>query len=204
MLPPHGDPASPIWLLGDSAPPVTEGVRYALDPRHPTRHNIWTSVLDVIQERLFSASSQQPRRLSRQALYISNAVDTSGCKASDERVSACLENFRRRFSAHMPRTVLTFGSYAYQFAVAATEKPPLRPKALQKTLKLEDMRKAFDERVHDDQSVVVPLLHQIVAMQFAKCHEAYQAEGFDSYYEYCGVHLATRLLRVHVRDRVWV
>lgn len=203
FLPPNGDPASPIWLLGDSAPIKIAGIRHALDPRHPTRHTIWTSVLEAIQERLFSFPEHQPRRLSHQALYTANAVDTVEAKSSDAEVSRCFERLRQLSRVHRPRTIITFGSFAYEFAVAAVEGGAI-PKVPYSELKLSVIRDAFDKRVVDDGLVVVPLLHQIVALKFAQCHDAYSAEGFDSYYEYCGMHLANRLLQVHCNDRIWV
>jgi hypothetical protein len=45
--------ARKIWLLGHSYPEAWVHVlNEPLDPRHPTRHNIWTPVLDRLQERV--------------------------------------------------------------------------------------------------------------------------------------------------------
>jgi hypothetical protein len=46
-----GNKNFPIWLLGDSNPERWQGeLKTPFDPRHPVRHNIWTSILDVIQD----------------------------------------------------------------------------------------------------------------------------------------------------------
>lgn len=205
MLPAHGEPASPIWLIGDSAPQKTTGVRHPLDARHPTRHTIWTSVLDSIQGALFEHADAGPRRLADSALYVSNAVLTADRKADAAHMSAALQTFRSRVEAHRPATVITFGGDAFQFAVAAIEGgAPADFRFRRTTLRM--MRAEFDERVGSDQMTVVPLLHQIVALQFDRCHVAYASDNYDSYYHYCGVHLARRLLRLHPFscDAVWL
>ena len=55
-----GNPRFPIWLLADSEPDGwRDRLDDPLDKRHPIRHNIWTSVLDVIQADVFLALGQQ-------------------------------------------------------------------------------------------------------------------------------------------------
>lgn len=61
----------PIWLLGDSKPVHCPGDLKPLDKRHPTRHNIWTPILDEIQDHLFRECK---RRLDADRLYVRNAV----------------------------------------------------------------------------------------------------------------------------------
>jgi integrase len=49
-----GDPEFPVWLIGDSPPEKwMDKLDYPLDMKHPARHNIWTSVADQMQDRLF-------------------------------------------------------------------------------------------------------------------------------------------------------
>lgn len=204
MLPAHGDPSSPIWLIGDSAPEKTAGVRHPLDVRHPTRHTIWTSVLDSIQDALFRHADAGPRRLADSAVYTSNAVLTAACKTDAARTSVALRVLRERFALHAPTTVITFGRDAFQLAVVAMEGGAPADFRFEQ-MSLGKMRRAFDARVGSDRRVV-PLLHQIVALQFDRCHAAYASGDHDSYYHYCGAHLAQRLLRLHPssRDAVWV
>ena len=67
-----------IWLLGDSNPAKWEKVlETPLDPRHPTRHNIWTPVLDVIQDKVFRTSKS---RIDASSIYIRNAVESPNDK----------------------------------------------------------------------------------------------------------------------------
>jgi hypothetical protein len=67
-----GNPEFPIWLLGDS-PPINwaDILEVPFDPRHPIRHNIWTSVLDVIQSEIYKT---RKCRLNSEDIYIRNAI----------------------------------------------------------------------------------------------------------------------------------
>jgi len=67
-----GDPTFSIWLIADSEPRSWQGLLLTpLDPRHPARHSIWTSVLDYMQEMLYR---EQKLRFASDRLYITNAV----------------------------------------------------------------------------------------------------------------------------------
>jgi len=49
-----GEKTFPSWLLGDSNPARWQSrLENPLDAKHPIRHNIWTSVLDVVQETVY-------------------------------------------------------------------------------------------------------------------------------------------------------
>lgn len=68
MQPYSGDPKFPVWLIADSEPKNWRKLLLApLDPRHPVRHNIWTSVLEYMQEVLYK---QKRLRFDAAKLYI--------------------------------------------------------------------------------------------------------------------------------------
>ena len=68
-----GDKNFPIWLLGDSEPENWKDVLTSpFDSRHPIRHNIWTSILDKIQDNIFRTNFN---RINVERIYIRNAVD---------------------------------------------------------------------------------------------------------------------------------
>jgi hypothetical protein len=71
---PNCDPSSPVWLLADS-PPVRRPDIIPLDARHPSRHNIWTPILEQIQEVAYRHSDRL--RVDADKLYIRNAVSHS-------------------------------------------------------------------------------------------------------------------------------
>src|SRR4030065_460436 len=62
----------PLWLIADSNPAKWEArLSTPLDPRHPTRHNIWTPVLDEMQDGIYRASRQ---RIDTSGIYVRNAL----------------------------------------------------------------------------------------------------------------------------------
>jgi len=73
-----------IWLLGDSNPKNWQDILLApLDPRHPARHSIWTSVLDVIQDEVFRRCRT---RVDTSAIYIRNAIEDPSMKPPSDTV----------------------------------------------------------------------------------------------------------------------
>lgn len=125
----NGDLTFPIWLLGDSPPDNKEGkfgsgerLRYPLDPRYPTRHNIWTPVLDQIQERVFTHA----RRLDAERCYLRNAFpsvpvrDTCRGVAWPEAGVKAVREYASRLKEQKPRMVITFGAAAFELARRAS------------------------------------------------------------------------------------
>ncbi|MBN1936604.1 MAG: hypothetical protein JW934_18220, partial [Anaerolineae bacterium] len=75
-----GDKNFAIWLLGDSNPKQWQDIlQVPLDPRHPIRHNIWTSVLEIIQDKVFRECGS---RVDTSSLYIRNAIENPDYKPS--------------------------------------------------------------------------------------------------------------------------
>lgn len=169
--------SSKIWLIGDSNPKCANKLRYPLDEIHPTRHNIWTPIYDVIQERLY----QEGARLDKSKLYIRNAVENveNRCFAKKWDNSKLVEELKKMFELirdHKPILILTFGSFAYEFVRRARSEVAESP-----NLKLNEIKDIFDKNVKsfDSESInVLPLLHAIVARKFKECHELYTDNYF--------------------------
>src|ERR1035438_8269365 len=101
-----GDRDFPIWLLGDSNPRNWQDqLKTPLDPRHPARHNIWSPILDGIQDRLFR---QRGTRLDSSKIYIRNAVQDPTLKDAarglvwTEDLNREIVSFRADLARHSP------------------------------------------------------------------------------------------------------
>jgi hypothetical protein len=114
----------PIWLLGDSYP--GNWVKYLkgpLDPRHPTRHSIWTPIWDEIQKTVY-----WPHRLrvDDARLCVFNAAERQNDKEKPNKnfgsvsVKTQIKKFQTLVTRHKPVILLAFGSWAYEFARRAT------------------------------------------------------------------------------------
>jgi hypothetical protein len=197
-----GDPGFPIWLIGDSPPDRWAGkLDTPLDPRHPARHSIWTSVADQIQDRLYR---QQKLRLDTSRLYIRNAMNNP--MAVGEQIDLSALVLKEIIDEYKPNILLTFGVSAFMIALVASGEPPKR---YFKTTKLlgEQFRNRI-EKFHDDKVNVIPLLHISIAWgKFLEAHRDFvgnDGQPPPNYFEYVGTRLADLLLERLSDKPIWI
>lgn len=194
-----GDPEFPIWLIGDSPPEAwARKLDTPLDPRHPARHNIWTSVADPLQDRLYR---RRKLRLDTSRLYIRNAMVNLGepLQSSGARLGKLLDRYR-------PNLVLTFGASAFMIALFASGEVPQR---VYKTTKLlgEQFRSRI-EKYQERKINIIPLLHVSIARgNFLEGHRDFvgaYAQSPANYFDHVGTKLADLLL-AKLRDKpIWI
>lgn len=197
MLEKTGDPKSPIWLIGDSEPARwASKLEGPLDPRHPARHSIWTSVADYMQDSLFR---QEHVRLDSSRLFIRNAVRDSNTKPAGKDLQwPGLQSGLRTLAADLatfkPDVVLTFGAFAYEFGRRASGAEDLHPYSHWGSRRLGD---AFREAcVSEDSPIVAPLLHATIARgTFLSAHREFTGVEGGNYFEYVGTRLAALIMR---------
>jgi hypothetical protein len=188
-----GDPDSPIWLLGDSpsAKHLDKNLK-PLDRIHPTRHTIWTPILDVVQCHLFVKCG---RRLDDGELFIRNAVSHPNQKENSVELEAKIAALGEDLKKHKPLLVLCFGWFAFEFARRA-QKEEKKPPQKWKEWNIKELRQQLDARILDVQLgsvTLLPLLHQIVALKFWICHPVWGGNYFD----YTGWEIAQVLIKNH-------
>lgn len=194
-----GDPEFPIWLIGAS-PPETWAAKLdtPLDPRHPARHNIWTSVADPMQDRLYR---RRRLRLDTSRLYVRNAMLNSHeqTRLSQERLKKLLDKYR-------PNVVLTFGADAFMIALFASGETPQKH---YKTTKL--LGEQFRSRIesYDEHKVnITPLLHVSIARgRFLEGHRDFvgaYGQAHANYFDYVGRKLADLLLAKFRDKPIWI
>ena len=155
-----GNRGWPIWLLGDSNPRRWQRVlETPLDPRHPVRHNIWTSVLDTIQDRVYRAFRG---RLETSSIYIRNAIADPADKPAGTSVTwgapvaVEVEAFQELVDEYQPTMVLSFGAFAFEFARRALIEKPMRAYSYWGARRLGDEFRARTRRLgelHDPRHV---------------------------------------------------
>lgn len=203
--PENTDPDSPIWLLGDSpsAKNLDKNLK-PLDRKHPTRHTIWTPILDVVQRHLFVNCEC---RLDDRELFIRNAVSHPDhkLKRNRKRHEAEIAELGELLSRHKPFLVLCFGQFAFECARRAQEEEKLPPQKW--TIKR--LSQEFSERILKVQLgsvTLLPLLHAVVALKFSECSTDFSGEG-DNYFEYTGREIAKVLIanRTHRSlNKLWL
>ncbi len=192
-----GDPKFPIWLIGDSPPEKwVDKLDTPLDPRHPARHSIWTSVADSMQDKLYH---QEGRRLDTSKLYIRNAKNQplEQTHQSQAILKECLDKYK-------PSIVLTFGVYAFAISLLASGE---MPSVFSNTTRLlgEQFRSRI-ENFSDNKVNVIPLLHVSIALKFLESHRDFvdkHGATPPNYFNCVGTKLANLLLAKLSNKPIW-
>lgn len=199
---------SPVWLFAHSPPKKWPEVRGVLDPRHPTRHSIWTSVSEYMQERVFNAGPKM--RLDTDQFNFQNTfLDSEHVKKNldftEENVAARVKFIRRQLHAFRPKIVLTFGEQAFRLVKFANN---LDNVAINKPMKIEDLGEQFCKSLKnfDVENVnIIPLLHASVARKsWLTAGKKFSGEaGSDNYFRFVGIGLGDLFLS-HARHwEIW-
>lgn len=209
MLREVGNKRFPIWLLGDSNPEEWEDrLKTPLDPRHSARHNIWTSIADVVQEKAFQAGR---RRIDTSALYIRNAIEKAKDKPRGRDrdwpadVNAEVAALSLLLEQHKPVLLFSFGAFSYEFARRSLGQEPKRRFDYwgAKTL-----GQAFKERLALFDVLAVnlfPLLHiSISAGNFLASHNQFCDQDGANYFEVVGGEFARIILAHADALPVWI
>jgi hypothetical protein len=204
-----GNPGFPIWLLGDSNPVHWPNVlEVPLDSRHPVRHNIWTSVLDVIQDTVFREARA---RIDTSTLYIRNAVDDPAKKPPStaatwgDPAQREVEEFRRLVHHHRPRFVMCFGAFSFEFARRAMEDSPPHPYGHWGARKLGEAFRQRIERFEINQTNLIALLHRSISGgKFVQSHDYFCDQAGANYFEQVGHSLARIFLDHRAELPVWI
>ena len=179
----------PIWIIGDSNPKTWENdLECPLDPRHPARHNIWTPILDGIQEQVFLADR---RRVKTDELYVRNAVqDPKEKDGNIEKETSC---FGALLTKYNPTIVLTFGSFAFEFTRQSVGKNPKNYRHWN-TRKLGDQFRQRTRNFNPEKTNIFPLLHVSIARRwFLKSHEKFPDIKGGNYFDYVAKEIACLL-----------
>ena len=204
-----GNKSFPIWLLGDSNPPQSQDkLNSPLDARHPIRHNIWTSVLDVIQDRVYR---ERRLRVSTNDIYIRNAVDDPDFRpdkkilAWSENVNSEIAKFAQLLNENQPRLILSFGAFAYEFGRRAHCEEPAKIVDYWRTKQLGDEFRRKVDVFNPGEINLFPLLHRSVAGgYYLSSHKAFCPSENANYFEFVGEKIAGLLLKFQGELPIWI
>ena len=194
-----GKPEFPIWLIGDSPPEKwADKLDTPLDPRHPARHNIWTSVADPMQDRLYR---QRKLRLDTSRLYIRNAKNQPL-----EQTHQSQATLKELLDKYKPIVVLTFGVFAFNMTLLAFGDIP--PVFANSAKLLGEQFRSRIEKYNDHNVHIIPLLHTSIARRwFLSAHRDFVGTYGNmppNYFDYVGEMLANLLLE-KLRDKpIWI
>lgn len=199
----------PVWLLGDSNPPQWEAfLDTPLDPRHPIRHNIWTSVLNVIQDRVFRECRS---RMDTSSLYIRNAVENPSVKPSQSSVAwnqdtdTEVEILKNLINEHTPILLICFGAFSFEFARRAVGESIKQAHGYWRAQRLgEEFRRRVAEFA-PDKTNVLPLLHRSISGgKFIESHNYFCGFAGTNYFEVVGNSIANKLIQHRQKLPIWI
>lgn len=205
-----GDKRFPLWLIGDSNPKNwQDDLNSPLDPRHPARHNIWTSVVDVIQDDLFRKSKI---RLETRTLYIRNAVENPQDRPSDSatkwssNLESEIEGLHTDFIKYRPKIIISFGRFAFEFSRRALGEAPHRNSGFWNTKNLGDEFRQRLIKFSPSNLNLIPLLHTSISRgSFVSSHKYFCQQGDNAnYFDYVGTQIAAELHKHADQLGIWV
>ena len=199
----------PIWLLGDSNPKNwSENLQSPLDPRHRARHNIWTPIINTIQEQVYRASGL---RVDTSDLYIRNAIENPSekPKSTDTAWENINVNAYQKLSVlihkYKPAFIFCFGAFSYEFYRRSMGQTPVHHEKYWTTKRLGDMFRSQISNFNVHQSNVFSLLHLSIARgKFIVSHDHYCGLKDANYFQYTGSEIAKLFLQNKEILNIWI
>ena len=204
-----GNKAFPIWLLGDSNPERWEKrLTSPFDPRHPIRHNIWTSVLDVIQDTVYRDFRL---RMNSSDIYIRNAVDDSNIKPGGNSLmwstdlGSEISKLRTLMKENQPQFILSFGAFSYEFGRRTLGEEPTRNFDYWGAVELGNEFSKRLGKFNLGRVNLLPLLHRSIAGgYFLSAHRDFCQQEGANYFDYVGEKIAEQLLKHRLELPIWI
>ncbi len=198
-----------IWLLGDLNPKQWEDILdYPLDPRHPIRHNIWTSIIDVIQDRVYRKIG---KRVDSSLIYIRNAVENPDIRPRGNHidwhadVAIEVDDFQDLLEVYAPKFLFSFGAFSFEFARRSLEQEPARSFSDWSAKRLGE---EFRYRVNDfslSKTNLLPLLHRVVSGgKFVESQDYFCDQPGANYFDFVGIAIANIMLDNENKLPIWI
>ncbi|MYC28725.1 MAG: hypothetical protein F4X65_01350 [Chloroflexi bacterium] len=191
----------PIWLLGDSNPKNWEDkLDVPLDTRHPAVHNIWTPIVDLVQETVFEKDC---KRINTSRLYVRNAVEDAnekpeyGVKNWDPRLNERTRKLRKHIEEYKPKIVFSLGAFAFEFARRAltSEEGEYQGSRYWSAEKLGEQFRQRTKGFCVGETNLLPLLHVSIARgKFLEAHRSFTQCDKGNYFEYVAKEISKVLL----------
>jgi len=201
MIRETGNKKFKIWLLGDSEPENWQKIlKTPFDSRHPIRHNIWTSIIDLIQDNLFRNCI---KRIDTNQIFIRNAVDNPNKKPENNEIKWNdkqdllneINDYKELINQYKPCFIFTFGSFSYEFARRCLDEKEIYNYKYWNTKKLgEDFRnRIINFKV--DKINIIPLLHRSISGgKFIESHNYFCNKNGANYFEYVSKEITEKII----------
>ncbi|HBP65832.1 MAG TPA: hypothetical protein DD730_16640 [Desulfosporosinus sp.] len=188
-----GGRTNPIWLL--------------FDPRHPIRHDIWTPILDEVQDKVYR---QIHRRVDTSKILIRNAINNSLLVPNTlnwwaDEVVAEIELFREIALEHKPKILISFGAFAYEFVRRVYRtKPKKGPKHWGTSILGDEFRSSI-ENFDINTTNSIPLLRRVIASgNYIEAHNYFCQNQGENYFNFVGIKIAEKIIEHKDDLQIWI
>jgi len=170
-----GDKSNPIWLV--------------VNPKYTVvRHNIWTPILDEIQDNIYR---KLRTRIDTGKIFILNGIDDV--------------SFRESVLEYQPKILITFGIVAYELVRRVIEVgPEVGPKYWRNT----DIADEFDRSIANfdiNRTNRIPLLRRVVKNgKYIAERNYYGREDGENYFRNVGAKIADKIIENQDNLKIWV
>ena len=188
-----GERTNPIWLL--------------FDPRHPIRHDIWTPILDEVQDKVYR---QIHRRVDTSKILIRNAINNSLLVPNTlnwwaDEVVAEIELFREIALEHKPKILISFGAFAYEFVRRVYKTRPKKGPKHWGTSILGDEFRSSIENFDINTTNRIPLLRRVIASgNYIEAHNYFCHNQGENYFNYVGIKIAEKIIENKNDLQIWI
>ena len=189
-----GEKTYPIWLL--------------VNPKHPAvRYNIWTPVLNEIQDRIFR---EIHTRIDTTNIFIRNAVSDCGIVPNTlnwwrPEVAKEIVLFREMVLEHKPKILISFGAFPFEFLRRVYEIKPEKGPKYWGTSNLEDeFRKAIGN-FDINKTNRIPLLRRLItSSNDLEADNCFDRKGSKNYYYDVGSKIAEKIIENKDNLNIWI
>lgn len=189
-----GNPDIKTWLIGDSSPTNWKDILDTpFDSRHPIRHNIWTSIIDVIQDKIYKEIQQ---RIDDSNLFIRNAIYDPKIKPKgtvlnwESEVRSEVLYLKSMMSNYKPIIVLSFGAFSFEFARRANDESA-KKYTHWSTVNLGNEFRSRCQNFDPQKINIIPLLHRSISGgRFIQSHEYFCNKTGANYFNIVGKELS--------------
>ena len=189
-----GERAYPIWLL--------------VNPKHPAvRYNIWTPVLDKIQDRIFR---EIHTRVDTTNIFIRNAVSDCGIVPNTlnwwrPEVAKEIVLFREIVLEHKPKILISFGAFPFEFLRRVYEIKPEKGPKYWGTSNLDDEFRKAIENFDINKTNRIPLRRRLIASSNdLEAHNCFDRKGSENYYYDIGSKIAEKIIENKDNLNIWI
>ena len=197
-----------IWFLGDSNPKNWGNkLHHPFDARHPIRHNIITSIFDIIQDKVYLS---EKLRIDTNAIFIRNAIENPEFrpKRYDQNWSTQINNelllYKKAIIKYKPKFIFSFGAFSFEFLRRCWENSELRSYSYWDTKRLGMQFRDRTSNIEITKTNIIPLLHRsIAAGKFLESHKYFCGNQNANYFYETGNVLSAIFLKYKETLNIW-